>query len=292
MKKKVNKIKDNYTKVSTQSFKKYLVEVYAYKPLEVLEEVRLCDLMIGGDELAREKLIKHNLRFVISIAKQYYTKTTSLEDLINEGNVGLIIATHKFDSHRGFKFITYAVWWIRNRILKFINAMDGLVRIPNHKLYNINKINEAYSRLEQKLEAPPTFMDLKEKLNGEFSTTDINDFFNHIFSSDKRLDDELGYDTSGTTTVLDTIVNDVHPNSDVLTNISDSQLRLNSILSILKNDNQLAILTKMYGLDGSEPMPLEVISRDMGISKERVRQIKEKSLLILRDKLDLKSIYI
>lgn len=285
----INTSGERYTTVKTKAFKKYLNEIYSYKPLTPDEENELCLKMGAGDEQAREKLIKHNLRFVISVAKQYYSNNATIEDLVNEGNYGLIIATEKYDPSRGFKFITYAVWWIRNVILKYLNNTDSLVRVPNHKLYVINKIKDDYTKLEQLIEKKPNLEDLKFEFGNEYSTKDIEDFFNYHHGDDVHIDTQLG--DSNSISIVDTMQNTSFPDTDTHTDMDDSKIRMKKIMGLLKNDNQYAILTKIYGLDGSEPQPIESVSREMGLSKERVRQIKEKSLILLRNKLEVNYIY-
>jgi RNA polymerase primary sigma factor len=290
MKRRISTSEERYTTVATKAFKNYLQEVSMYTPLTPDEEFELSLRMVDGDEAAREKLIKHNLRFVISVAKQYYSSNATLEDLVNEGNYGLIIASKKYDPSRGFKFITYAVYWIRNTILRFINTSDNLVRIPNHKLYIINKIKEKYVLLEQQIEGKPSFDELKVHIGDTFTEEDIHDFFNHTFGGNTALDTPLS-DNTNSKTGMEMVENDILPNSDVYTNMDDSQIRLKAMLGIITNKKHVSVITKIYGLDGGEPLPIEVVSREMGLSKERVRQIKEKSLLILRNKLKNKYIY-
>ena len=287
--KKNNITEERITTITTKSFKNYLNEVYNYKPLSVEEEIELCTRIENGDESARETLIKHNLRFVVTVAKQYYTHSLTLEDLINEGNIGLIIATENFDTSRGFKFITYAVYWIRNTILKFINNVENIVRVPNHKLYQISKIKEEFNKLEQKLNKKPSPQELKTFVGNDHRMSDINYFYEYTFNSNKQLEDTLSDDINGMC-VIDTLENNVFPNTDVHINNSDSNIRLKSMLSILKNNNQIHIITKSFGLDGKEAQPIEIISRELGLSKERVRQIKEKSLILLRN--NLKDVHI
>ena len=272
---------ESITPISTKSFKNYLKEVHSYTPLSVEDELTLFNRIKAGDEGARDTVIKHNLRFVISVAKQYYTHSVTLEDLINEGNVGLIIATKKFDPTLGFKFITYAVYWIRNCILKFINGIENIVRIPNHVLYQIGKIKGEFLKLEQKLKQRPTAQQLKHFVGINYKMVDINYFYEYSFKFNKQLEDNIGDDSSGLK-VIDVLENDIFPNTDIHTSTSDSNIRLKSILSILKNKNQIYIITKSFGLDGKEPLPIGTIGRKMGLSKERVRQIKEKSLTLLR----------
>ena len=292
MKRRLTTSEERYTPRKTKAFGRYLNEIFSYKPLTPDEEYDLTLRMAAGDEEARQKLIKHNLRFVISIAKQYYSQSATLEDLVNEGNYGLIIATQKFDPSRGFKFITYAVWWIRNVIIKYLNGEDTLVRIPNHKLHIIGKIKEDYNRLEQLLEKQPTANDMLHEFGNEYQESDIEEFFKQTQGQNVNLDKNVdGYEDTSAFSRMDLLVNDVFPSTDNLTHTNDSNVRLKMIMSVLKNDKQCAVITRSFGLDGREPGNIEVISREMGLSKERVRQIKEKSLELLKDKLELKYIY-
>jgi RNA polymerase primary sigma factor len=289
MKRRLTTNQERYTNIKTKAFSKYLNDIAIYKPLDPTEEHDLCLRMVQGDTVAREKIIKHNLRFVISIAKQYYSNTTTVEDLINEGNYGLIIATNKFDPSRGFKFITYAVWWIRNMIIRYLNTDDSLVKLPNHKVHNMGKMRGDYERLEQLLEKKPTAEDMYQEFSSDYSMDDIKEFMAHSLGRDTSLDKSM--DDEGGATLMDMMENTAFPSTDVLTQESDTRTRIKYILSNLKNEKQSTVITKMWGLDGEEPLNLEMVSREMGISTERVRQIKEKTLLILRNKLKTNNIY-
>jgi RNA polymerase primary sigma factor len=289
MKRRLTTNQERITHINTKAFSKYLNEIAAYKPLSPEEEHDLCIRMAKGDNVAREKLIKHNLRFVVSIAKQYYSNTTTVEDLINEGNYGLIVATNKFDPSRGFKFITYAVWWIRNMIIRFINTDDSLVRLPNHKVSAMGKMRGDYERLEQLLEKRPTTEDMIQEFNDDYSIEEIKEFMGYVQNQDTSLDKTI--DEDGSVTLMDTLDNTAFPPTDVLTHEADTQIRIKSILSNLKNKKQHMVITKMWGLDGGEPQNLEMVGREMGLSTERVRQIKERTLLILRNKLKTSNIY-
>lgn len=281
---------DERLTVGTKVFRQYLSEIYSYDTLTPDEEYELCVKMKAGDEKAREKIVTHNLRFVVSVAKRYYGNNATVEDLVNEGNVGLIMATNHYDPTRGFKFISYAVWWIRRNILFFLNNTDSIIRIPNHKISVIGKIKEDYMRLEQVLEKQPNSVDIISHLGDTYSEEDVEMFYTHYLSTTQQLDKEIGGDGEGTTTALDMMENNVFPGADSTALEGDSYHRITMMMSHL-NSKQIVVMTKIFGLNGEEPTNIEAIGNELGISKERVRQIKEKSLIILRNKMKINYIY-
>jgi RNA polymerase primary sigma factor len=275
--------------LGTKAFRQYLSEIHNYRTLSPDEEYELCVKMVEGDEGARDLVIKHNLRFVVSIAKKYYGNNVSLEDLVNEGNHGLITATKHFDPSRGFKFISYAVWWIRRDILFFLNNKDNIIRVPHHKITLMSKIKEDFMRLEQKLEKQPSPADMKSFYGDVYEDDDVGMFYNLYLGKVKQLDKEITNDGT-TTTSIDIMENNIFPNADDALMEGDTPHRMARILQYL-NKKQSNVISKHFGLNGQEPVSLDNIGIEMGISKERVRQIKEKSLSILRNKLKLNYIY-
>lgn len=276
---------EKFTLRENKAFNCYLSEVQKYLPLSNEEEDVLTNRIIEGDERAIDTLVKHNLRFVISVAKQYYGKNVSLEDLVNEGNMGLIMAARKFDPTRGFRFISYAVWWIRKSILLYLNYHSEVVRIPTHKTYALSKIKRAFYDLEQSLNRIPTESEVHVELNGEYDIQDVSLYFTTIKKNEK-LDDYIS-DAEGSVTRLDVLENDVYAATDYKLVNEDSSLGIKNVLTLLENNNQRVVIMRTFGLDGREPEPLETIGTDIGLGKERVRQIRDKSLRILKGKMDL-----
>lgn len=274
---------ERYTLLESKGFSRYLQEIQAYEPLEAQEEYETAIKMVNGDRRAKDKLIKHNLRFVISVAKQYYGSNIRLEDLVNEGNVGLLYAADKYDPTRGFKFISYAVWWIRREIIGFLNNRGDTIRVPVHKTTMIGKVKNLYTSLEQKLNRVPTEMDLVNESNGEFDLDDVNLFFTYYVENIGLLDDNLSSDTGDGATKGDRLTTTMVPEADSLTNISDSKLRISFHLQLLK-PKQREVMVKYFGLNGGESQSMESISLDMGVSKEHIRQLKKQSLEILKAK--------
>lgn len=280
------KIKTDTERITNRNNKTlacYLNEIKLYDPLTAEEEYELCLLVVDGDVKAKEKLIKHNLRFVVSVAKQYYGDNITLGDLINEGNMGLILAAERFESSKGFKFISYAVWWIRKTIIEFLSNKGERVRIPVNKSYKIGKIREQYNTLEQRLSRGPSENELYESLGPDYTYEEVNLFYSHYYGHNEYLDDTMGDDSM--TTKGDMLVNvSKGLNSDSLVKENDEEYRISKYLGILK-PNQREVLERIYGLGGTDTSTMESISREMGITKERVRQLKEESLLILRSKI-------
>lgn len=274
---------ERITNRNNKAFNCYLSEIQNYEPLDPTVEFELAEKMLAGDPLAKEKLIKHNLRFVVSIAKQYYGDNIGLEDLVNEGNIGLLLATERFDPTKGFKFISYAVWWIRKSIIEFLNNKGDSVRIPINKSYRIGKIKAQYDILEQKLSRPPNEGDLIHELGNEFNNDEIRLFFSYYIQHNQLLDAEITNNDSKVTG-SEMLRNTMLPNSDHLVEDTDNSYHIKKCLSVLKT-NQREVVVKFYGLEGNELTSMETISTEMGISKERVRQLREESLVVLRTKL-------
>lgn len=267
------KIVKQVTNRDTPSLDKYLQEIGRVKLITAQEEVELARRIKQGDNDALEALCKANLRFVVSVAKQYQGQGLSLPDLISEGNLGLIKAAGRFDETRGFKFISYAVWWIRQQILQSLAEQARIVRLPLNKIGSINKINKAFAKLEQEHERPPTPHELAEVLEMtlEEVKTSLNNTGRHL-SMDAPLRDD---GDSGT--MMDVMSNPDLP-SPLDTLMTDS-LRTEIERSLRALAGREADVIRLYfGLNGNQPHTLEEIGQKFDLTRERVRQIKEKAI--------------
>ena len=269
------KITKSITNRESQSLDKYLQEIGHEELLSVEEEVELAQRIKKGDREALEKLTKANLRFVVSVAKQYQNQGLSLPDLINEGNLGLIKAAEKFDETRGFKFISYAVWWIRQSILQAIAEQSRIVRVPLNQVSSVTKINRALNKFEQENERRPSVNEIAEKVDlPEEKIADAMKANSRHISVDAPFAD--GDDNS----LLDVLPNDDSPMAD--NELVKESLRdeINRALSLL-NERERNIIQAFFGINESE-MTLEEIGEKYGLTRERVRQIKEKAIRKLR----------
>jgi RNA polymerase primary sigma factor len=267
------KITKQVTNRDTPSLDKYLQEIGKVKLITAAEEVELARRIKQGDNDALEQLAKANLRFVVSVAKQYQGQGLSLPDLISEGNLGLIKAASRFDETRGFKFISYAVWWIRQQILQSLAEQARIVRLPLNKIGSINKINKAFARLEQEHERPPTALELAELLEMtlEEVKTSMNNTGRHV-SMDAPLRDD---GDSGT--MMDLLQNEDTP-SPVDSLMSDSlRQEIERSLSTLSG-READVIRLYFGLNGNQPHTLEEVGQKFDLTRERVRQIKEKAI--------------
>lgn len=271
------KITKSITNRESQSLEKYLQEIGKVELISPEEEVRLATLIKQGDQRALDRLTKANLRFVVSVAKQYQNQGLSLPDLINEGNVGLIKAAQRFDETRGFKFISYAVWWIRQSILQSLAEQSRIVRLPLNKVGLTNRIQKAYSLLEQQYEREPSAEELAEVLEMDIeevtSTLGIN--ARHV-SMDSPLSD------GEENTLMDVLEN---PNAEK----TDGALEYNESLKTeidrsLKTltDRQKEVICYFFGIGVDHPMSLEDIGEKFSLTRERVRQIKDKAITKLK----------
>ncbi|XOV67314.1 MAG: RNA polymerase sigma factor RpoD/SigA [Fluviicola sp.] len=272
------KIAKQVTNRETASLDKYLQEIGRVELITADEEVRLAQRIREGDKEALERLTKANLRFVVSVAKQYQNQGMSLPDLINEGNMGLIKAAERFDETRGFKFISYAVWWIRQSILQALAEQARIVRLPLNKIGTINKINRAYSELEQRLERPPSAEELAEEL--EVSVSDIR---NSLKNNGRHvsMDAPLVADDESSSSMYDILPNDALPSPEknlVLESLRKDIERSLSTLTSREGD----VVRLYFGLNGKHPMTLEEIGDRFELTRERVRQIKEKAIRRLK----------
>jgi RNA polymerase primary sigma factor len=271
------KITKQVTNRDTPSLDKYLQEIGRVKLITAEEEVELAVKIKQGDDEALEKLAKANLRFVVSVAKQYQGQGLSLPDLISEGNLGLIKAAKRFDETRGFKFISYAVWWIRQQILQSLAEQARIVRLPLNKIGSINKINKAFAKLEQEYERPPTAHELADLL--EMTLEEVKSSLSNT-SRHVSMDAPLREGDDGGT-MMDVMRNDSTP-SPLETLMTDS-LRNEIERSLDSLSSREADVIRFYfGLNGNQPHTLEEIGQKFDLTRERVRQIKEKAIKRLK----------
>ena len=269
------KITKSITNRESASLDKYLQEIGKEELISVEEEVELDQRIKKGDQEALEKLTKANLRFVVSVAKQYQNQGLSLPDLINEGNLGLIKAAEKFDETRGFKFISYAVWWIRQSILQALAEQSRIVRLPLNQVGSLNKINKAFARFEQEHERTPSAEELANELElPKEKVTDTLRVAGRHISVDAPFAD--GEDNS----LLDVLVNTDSPNADRGLINESLATEVERALEILTEREQ-DIIRYFFGIGCSE-MTLEEIGEKFDLTRERVRQIKEKAIRKLR----------
>ena len=270
------KISKQITNRESQSLDKYLQEIGKVDLLTPDEEVDLAVKIRNGDQLALEKLTKANLRFVVSVAKQYQNQGLSLGDLINEGNLGLIKAAQRFDETRGFKFISYAVWWIRQSILQALAEQSRIVRLPLNRVGSLNKISKTFSELEQKYEREPSPDELAEVL--DVSTNEVVDTMK---ISGRHVSMDAPFVQGEENSLLDVLESDGEdtPDSELM---NDSLRReVQRALSTL-TQREADVITLYFGLNGEHAMTLEEIGEKFNLTRERVRQIKEKAIRRLR----------
>ena len=270
------KITKQVTNRETASLDKYLQEIGKVELITADEEVELAQRIRQGDRIALEKLTKANLRFVVSVSKQYQNQGLSLPDLINEGNLGLIKAAQRFDETRGFKFISYAVWWIRQSILQALAEQSRIVRLPLNKIGSINKINKTYAKLEQEFEREPNAEEIAEVL--DLTEAEVKESMKnagrHVSMDAPLVQDE------------DNNMYDVLKSDEVVT--PETELLYESLRKEI--DRAISTLTQResdvvrlyFGLNGSHPMTLEEIGEKFDLTRERVRQIKEKAIRRLK----------
>ncbi len=271
------KIVKQVTNRETASLDKYLQEIGRVDLITAEEEVELAQRIKKGDQAALEKLTKANLRFVVSVSKQYQNQGLTLPDLINEGNLGLIKAAQRFDETRGFKFISYAVWWIRQAILQALAEQSRIVRLPLNKIGSINKINKAFSKLEQEFERPPSPSELAEVL--EMTLDEVKQSLansgRHI-SMDAPLSDE-----DGASTMYEVYCTPDNPSPE------DNMMNKSLLLEIERSLHTLTlreadVIRLYFGLNCDHSLTLEEIGERFDLTRERVRQIKEKALRRLK----------
>ncbi|MGD9557410.1 MAG: RNA polymerase sigma factor RpoD/SigA [Mangrovibacterium sp.] len=269
------KITKSITNRESASLDKYLQEIGKEELITVEEEVELAQRIKKGDQAALEKLTRANLRFVVSVAKQYQNQGLSLPDLINEGNLGLIKAAEKFDETRGFKFISYAVWWIRQSILQALAEQSRIVRLPLNQVGSLNKINKAYSKFEQEHERKPSPEELADSL--ELPAEKVADT---LRVSGRHISVDAPFVEGEDNSLLDVLTNNDSPNADRNLIMESLAREIERALATL-TERESDIIRMFFGI-GCQEMTLEEIGERFGLTRERVRQIKEKAIRRLR----------
>lgn len=270
------KISKQITNRESQSLDKYLQEISKVELIGADQEVELAQKIKEGDARALEKLTKANLRFVVSVAKQYQNQGLTLGDLINEGNLGLIKAAQRFDETRGFKFISYAVWWIRQSILQALAEQSRIVRLPLNRVGSLNKVSKAFAELEQKFEREPSPLEMADVL--KMSEGEVIDTLRH---SGRHVSMDAPFTGGEESSLLDVLENENEedPDKELL---NDSLRReIQRALSTL-TPREADIVANYFGLNGNQAMTLEEIGEKFCLTRERVRQIKEKAIRRLR----------
>ena len=270
------KITKQVTNRETASLDKYLQEIGKVELITAQEEVELAQKIKAGDQRALEKLTKANLRFVVSVAKQYQNQGLTLPDLINEGNLGLIKAAQRFDETRGFKFISYAVWWIRQSILQALAEQSRIVRLPLNKIGSINKINKAYAALEQAHERPPSAEEIATKL--EMSEMDVKE---SMRNSGRHVSMDAPLVEGEDSNLYDVLNSHDSPNPDDDLMVDSLRTEIERSLTTL-TPREGDVIRLYFGLNGQHPLTLEEIGENFDLTRERVRQIKEKAIRRLK----------
>jgi RNA polymerase primary sigma factor len=272
------KITKQVTNRETASLDKYLQEIGRVELLSPEEEVALAQRIKKGDQAALERLTKANLRFVVSVSKQYQNQGLTLPDLINEGNLGLIKAAQRFDETRGFKFISYAVWWIRQSILQALAEQARIVRLPLNKIGSVNKINKAFAKLEQEFERPPTSEEIAECLE-----MTIEEVQQSLKNGNKAvsMDAPLGFDDDASGNMYEVYSDENNPRPDDKLISQSLGAEIERSLHTL-TAREADVIRLYFGLTGENPMTLEEIGKRFDLTRERVRQIREKGLRRLK----------
>ena len=271
------KITKQVTNRETASLDKYLQEIGKVDLITADEEVELAQRIKAGDDRALEKLTKANLRFVVSVAKQYQNQGLTLPDLINEGNLGLIKAAKRFDETRGFKFISYAVWWIRQSILQALAEQSRIVRLPLNKIGSINKINKTFAFLEQSHERPPSAEEIAKELD-----MTINDVKESMKNSGRHVSMDAPLVEGEDSNLYDVLRSGESPNPDKELLHESLRTEIERALETL-TPREADVIRLYFGLGDQHPMTLEEIGETFDLTRERVRQIKEKALRKLRN---------
>ena len=272
------------TNRETASLDKYLHDIGKVELITAEEEVELARKIKDGDQEALEKLTKANLRFVVSVAKQYQNQGLSLPDLINEGNLGLIKAAQRFDETRGFKFISYAVWWIRQSILQALAEQSRIVRLPLNKIGTINKINKAYAFLEQEYEREPRADEIAALL--DITESEVKD---SMRNSSRHLSMDASLTQDKDNNMYDVLKSEDSPTPDKGLLYESLKQEINRTISTLPQ-READIIKLYFGLDSKHPMTLEEIGEKFDLTRERVRQIKEKAIRRLKNQAKCKNL--
>lgn len=270
------KIAPSITNRDSESIDKYLTDIGRIDLVNVEEELNLARRIKKGDKAALDKLVKTNLRFVVSVAKKYQNRGLQLADLISEGNLGLIKAAERFDDTKGFKFISFAVWWIRQSIMQALADQKRMIRLPGNQVLGIIKINKASDLLEQKLERLPTYEEISQET--ELSADKVSDYLSSAplsFSLDMATNEESGF------SLLDSLVNTNVPNTDAQMMTESLSEDLQRTLGVLP-EREKWIITLFFGLDNHTALTLDDMVEVFNLSKERIRQLKDRALKTLR----------
>ncbi|OQX88994.1 RNA polymerase subunit sigma [candidate division KSB1 bacterium 4484_87] len=268
--------KSSQFRMGDHSLDQYLQEIGEVDLLSPEEEIELARRVKQGDQEALERITKANLRFVVSVAKQYQNQGLSLGDLINEGNLGLIKAANRFDETRGFKFISYAVWWIRQSILQALAEQSRIVRLPLNRVGTMNKIGKAFSELEQEFEREPSPQEIAEQLDlTDFEVSDT------LQRSSRHLSLDAPFSNEEENRLLDIIENQNQPAPDEVLMSESLRIEINEALATLTK-REAEVVKLYFGLNSETPLTLEEIGEHFKLTRERVRQIKEKALRRLR----------
>lgn len=270
------KIAKQFTNRENQSLDKYLHEIGKVSLISPDEEIDLAVKIKNGDHAALEKLTKANLRFVVSVAKQYQNQGLSLGDLINEGNLGLIKAAKRFDETRGFKFISYAVWWIRQSILQALAEQSRIVRLPLNRIGTLSKIGKAYINLEQQYEREPSADEIAKEL--DMDVTEIADAFK---VNGRHVSVDAPFNKGEENSLLDVIENESQPKPDSALMMDSLKTEIERVLSTL-TEREAEVVKLYFGINTEHSLTLEEIGEKYNLTRERVRQIKEKAIRRLR----------
>ncbi|MFH4968569.1 RNA polymerase sigma factor RpoD/SigA [Gaetbulibacter sp. M240] len=270
------KITKQVTNRESKSLDKYLQDISKIPLITADEEVELAQRIKKDDQRALDKLVNANLRFVVSVAKQYQNQGLKLPDLINEGNAGLVKAAKRFDETRGFKFISYAVWWIRQAILSALAEQARIVRLPLNKIGSINKINKAYSSLEQENERPPVPEEIAKRL--DISVSNVKQ---SLKVSGRHVSMDAPLKEGETSNLYDVVKSNESPRPDNGLMEASLNIEVNRALDTL-SPREATVIKHYYGISQKQPMSLQEIGDQFGLTRERVRQIKEKGIRRLR----------
>ncbi len=270
------KIVKQITNRESQSLDKYLQEIGKVDLITSDDEVQLAQRIREGDQIALEKLTKANLRFVVSVAKQYQNNGLTLGDLINEGNVGLIKAAKRFDEKRGFKFISYAVWWIRQSIMQALAEQSRIVRLPLNRVGSLNKVNKTFSELEQKFQREPSPQELAEVLD-----LPLEEVVNTLKIGGRHVSMDAPFAQGEENGLLDVLEDETEAAPDTSLMMDSLRREVQRALSTL-TVREADVITYYFGLNGKTPLTLEEIGEKFSLTRERVRQIKEKATRRLR----------
>ncbi len=270
------KITKQVTNRESKSLEKYLQDISKLPLITAEEEVELTQRIKKGDQVALEKLVNANLRFVVSVAKQYQNQGLKLSDLINEGNIGLVKAAKRFDETRGFKFISYAVWWIRQSILQALAEQSRIVRLPLNKIGSINKINKTFSFLEQEKQRAPSVEEIAKEL--DMTVADVK---TSMKNSGRHVSMDAPLKEGETSSLYDVVKSSESPNPDKSLMRDSLRVEINRALDKL-SPRESDVLKLYFGLNNHQPMSLVEIGETFDLTRERVRQIKEKAIRRLR----------